>query len=263
MTEEMNSVEAAYFKTLLELFSVVMVLDRGLKIVFASDTLHRHVSGLSDLPSLSTVFQLERPRSVDTYQGILERLDSLFLMTSTDGSFAIRGQFIHGTESERDYLVFCGAPWLHWINTNQRQVKLGLRDFSHQDVQLDQLLYMATESNMVADLERLNTELTQAKEEVERAQAARNAFFAQMSHELRTPLNGVVSALALMRDQSLDGRAEELLALAQKSSGNMLEVINYVLDIAKLESQELDTSEVDFDLPELVESVVDIVRPRA
>ena len=263
MTDEMSSVEAAYFNTLLQLFSIVMVLDRGLKVVFASDTLHRHVPGLSESPPLTEAFKLERPRNISSYEDIVERLNSLFLLTSIEGSFAIRGQFIHGTENRRDYLVFCGAPWLHWMNTNKPEVKLGLRDFSHQDVQLDQLLYMATESNMVADLERLNTELTRAKEQVEKAQTARNAFFAQMSHELRTPLNGVVSALALMQEESIEGRAGELLTLAQKSSGNMLEVINYVLDIAKMESQEIAISHVDFNLPELVESVVDIVRPRA
>ena len=177
--------------------------------------------------------------------------------------FAVRGQFIRGTENNRDYLVFCGAPWLHWINTNLPDVKLGLGDFSAQDVQLDQLLYMATKNNMVADLERLNSELLKAKVEVDKAQTARNAFFAQMSHEMRTPLNGVVSAPTLMQEEGLQGRAADMLALAQKSSRNMLQVINYVLDISKLEAMDVEGDQVEFDLQELVDSVVEITRPRA
>lgn len=263
MTPEMNSVEAAYFKSLLDLFSVVFVLDRDLNVVFSSDTLLRHVPELESQPVIFNVFELSRPRSLKTYDDMVEKVGSLFLLTTLKGHFAVRGQFIRGTENERDYLVFCGAPWLQWINTNLPDVKLGISDFSAQDVQLDQLVYMATESNMVADLERLNSELLKAKVEVDKAQAARNAFFAQMSHEMRTPLNGVVSALTLMQEEGLQGRAADMLALAQKSSRNMLQVINYVLDISKLEAMDVEGDQVEFDLQELVDSVVEITRPRA
>lgn len=263
MNADMSSVEAAYFESLLKLFSVVMVLDRDLNIVFASDTIQRYVKGIEQRPPLTGLFTLIRPRAMSSYDDIVERLDSLFLLTSVDESFAIRGQFVHGTEHGRDYLVFCGAPWLNWMTSNNPELKLGLKDFSHQDSQVDQLVYMETESNMVRDLERLNDELTTAKEEVESAQASRNRFFAQMSHEMRTPLNGVVSALTLMRKERLDGRAQDLLELAHKSSANMLQVINYVLDIAKIESTDIAIQEVDFNLSALVESVIDVVRARA
>jgi two-component system, sensor histidine kinase len=263
VTPEMNSVESAYFKSLLDLFSVVFVIDRNLNAVFSSETLLRYMPELKSEPVISDVFELTRPRSLETYDDIVGRVGSLFLMTALNGHFAIRGQFIRGTENERDYLVFCGAPWLQWINSNLSDVKLGISDFSAQDVQLDQLVYMATERSMVADLERLNSELLKAKVEVDRAQAARNAFFAQMSHEMRTPLNGVVSALTLMQEEGLQGRAADMLALAHTSSRNMLQVINYVLDISKLEAMDVEGDQVEFDLQELVDSVVEITRPRA
>lgn len=263
MKDSMTPTEIAHFESLLSLFSVVMVINREMRVVFASDTLLRHLPQLSGRPSLSEVFELQRPRGIRDYQSALARLDSLYLMTSVDKQFAVRGQMLHGTEDGRDYLVFCGAPWLNWMATKRPDVTLGIRDFSHQDVQLDQLMYMATERNMVADLERLNAELRQAKEAVEHAQAARNALFAQMSHELRTPLNGVVSALALMDREALQGRSAHLLDLARKSTSNMLQVINYVLDITKLESAQVSSEITEFKLRDLVETVIDIVRARA
>ena len=138
MTEARDSVEEAYFQSLLELFSVVMVLDRKLKVVFASETLLRYLPELAESPDFLQKFTLIRPRALRNYDDFVRRLDSLYLLTSANEDFAVRGQFIHGTERNRDYLVFCGAPWLHWLNTNRPEIKLGLKDFSHQDVQLDQ-----------------------------------------------------------------------------------------------------------------------------
>ncbi len=263
MTEDLNEIESTYLQSLLDLFSIVVVVDRKLRIVFSSETLKRYVPAVEEESPLSEVFEVVRPRGLETYEDYARRLNTLYLLKSRDGRFAIRGQFLRGTEQGRDYLLFCGAPWLHWINTHCPEVKLGLNDFSHQDVQLDQLLYMATESNMVADLERLNAELKLAKEELEEAQAARNAFFSQMSHELRTPLNGIISAMTLMGQEQPAGRAGELLELARKSSDHMLHTLNYVLDIAKLEASEPGFGPVDFQLAEVIESVIDIVRPRA
>ena len=188
---------------LLELFSVVMVLDRELRVTFASEPLIRHMPSLDTHPTLCEAFKLLRPGSVESFHDLESNLGSLFLLTSIDETFAVRGQVIKGSGDADDALVFCGSPWLFWMNSNRPEVKLGLKDFSPQDVQIVQLFYMATESRMVQDLERLNTELKEAKKEVDEAQAARSAFFAQMSHEMRTPLKGVVRALSLMREQSV------------------------------------------------------------
>ena len=251
------------FETLLKLFSVIMVFDQDLRIVFASDRLKTHVAGLEAQPRLLDVFRLSRPGSVASFDDAQAHVDSLFLMTGLDQPFAVRGQVVRQQWEGEDCLVFCGAPWLFWMASNHPEVRLGLQDFASQDAQLDQMFYISTEKRMVADLESLNAELKLAKEEVERAQEARNAFFAQMSHEMRTPLNGVVSALALMQHQHLAGRAAELLNLASKSSENLMQVINYVLDISKLESSGTEPQNIEFDLPELIASVADVVRARA
>ncbi len=256
-------VQWAELDDLRSLFSVFMVMDRDLTIVHGSDVLVRHMPVITEQPVLAQVFDLKRPSSVNSFEEATRYLDSLYLLVSCDQSFAIRGQMIIRQIEGQDFLVFCGAPWLSWLINHRPELKLTLKDFSPQDVQFDQLFYMTTEKRMVEDLEQLNEELRGAKEEAEAAQNVKNAFFAQMSHEMRTPLNGVVSALALMQEQNVSGMAGELLDLAKKSSVNLMQVINYVLDISKLESFDAQPESLEFDLPELIASVVDIVRPRA
>jgi len=264
MTPWLPPEEAAEMETLQGLFSIFIILNRDLEIVHGSDVLLRHMPIISEKPQLADIFDLVRPRSISCFDEAARHLDSLFLLVASDQSFAIRGQMLCRVLGGHDHLVFCGAPWLSWMISNQPERKLGLKDFSPQDVQFDQLLYMTTEKHMVEDLERLNEQLQAAKVEAEAAQTVKEAFFAQMSHEMRTPLNGVVAALALMKEQQdIPERTRELLDLASKSSGNLMQVINYVLDISKLESSDSQPENLEFDLSELITSVLDIVRARA
>lgn len=250
-------------ETLSQLFSIVIVLDKDWRIVGASDSLRHFVSRLDDQPYMGDMFNFVRPRSIGSYNEALEYLGALLLLTTSDSDFAIRGQLVQKNLNGDDVLVFCGAPWLAWMSVSRPDIRLRLQDFAPQDVQLDQLFYLSTEARMVADLETLNSDLCLAKEEAEAAQSSKNAFFAKMSHEMRTPLNGVVSALALMTDHGNEGKHKELLELASKSSAHLMEVINYVLDVSKIESEDAVPDMVHFDLRGLVGNVSDIVRARA
>ena len=244
------------------LFSVVICFDESMRIIYASDTVHKYLPGVEDNPAIDEVFQVLRPGKLKTFSDALASLDALCLMTATNGRFAIRGQLVATTYNDHKAMCLCGAPWLFWMSSNCPDVRLSLSDFAAQDVQLDQLFFMTTEKRMVADLENLNTELTDARDELEKAHDAQHRFFAQMSHEMRTPLNGVVSALSLLEANSLEGRQRQLLGLAQSSSRNLMDVINYVLDLSKLEFAG-EEGETVFDLPELIRSTLDILGAKA
>jgi signal transduction histidine kinase/DNA-binding response OmpR family regulator len=245
------------------LFTIVMVIDRNLTVVYASDILVKHLPVVTGQPRLPQVFDFLRPRTITTFDQAKSHSESLFLLVATDKSFSVRGQVISWVYDGQEHLVFCGSPWLSWMETNCPELKFSLKDFSPQDSQLDQLFYMTTEKRMVNDLEQLNAELHLAKDRAEVARMEKTAFFSQMSHEMRTPLNGVVAALALMKEQGLRGKAGELVDLASKSSGNLMQVINYILDISKLEYSEPQPAQLEFELTDLIDSVADIVRARA
>lgn len=253
----------AWHEALDKLFSVSMTLDGDLRIVRSSDILRRHLPVVADSPSLTDVFDIKRPDTITTMEELRKNTQSLFLMIAHDNSFAVRGQFTELGEREGQHIYFLGAPWLSWLHVNRPDLNLGLNDFAPQDAQMDQLFYISTEARMIEDLEQVNLELQSASKQLKVAQQEKNSFFAQMSHEMRTPLNGVVSALTLLRDQGLRGRAATLLDLAQQSSLNLMQVIDYVLDVSKIEASGVALQKEAFALPELIASVIDIVRAKA
>lgn len=255
--------DALSWRELSKLFTAVLCIDDEGRVVYASDLIREYLTDELLGGELFRVFEFQRPRAVRDMSALRDHLGALFLMKARDGSFAARGQFVEATWEGGPVICFCGAPWLFWMTENRPDVKLGMSDFSAQDSQLDQLFLMSAEQRMVADLEKLNADLQQAKRETERAQEAKDAFFAHMSHEMRTPLNGVVSALALLADEPLDESAERLLSLAQRSSRNLLQVINYILDVSKIESAGGRLDEDPINLPRLMQAVTDIVRARA
>lgn len=244
-----------------ELFSVVMCINKSFEITYASDTLRKYVPATEHKTRLDTIFDISRPVSVGNYEDALKHLDSLYLMTSVDRGFAIRGQLTQIEFQGEESLCLFGAPWLFWINSNCPDIRLKLDDFSPQDVQLDQLFFMSGEKRMLADLEQLNEELKEARQSVEEAKASESLLFAQMSHEMRTPLNGVVSALTLLQGKDLPEDSSRLVELARFASTNLMQVSNYVLDIAKLEGNSTDVTA--FTLKDIAQSAIDIVQPRA
>ena len=109
-------------------------------------------------------------------------------------------------------------------------------------------------------------ELAAAKDRAEAADRLKSAFLATMSHELRTPLNSIIGFTGIIL-QGLAGPLSEeqtkQLGMVQGSSRHLLSLINDILDLSKIEADQLEVTSAPFDLPQAIQKVVEAVSPLA
>lgn len=112
-------------------------------------------------------------------------------------------------------------------------------------------------------LER-TSELTIAKEQAESANLAKSKFLANMSHELRTPLNAVMGYTQILkRQENITDLQKQQLEIMRGSGEHLLTLINDILDVGKIEAQRVEIENSSFDLPALLNQVLNITRVNA
>jgi len=100
------------------------------------------------------------------------------------------------------------------------------------------------------------------KRESQKDIAAKNIFFANMSHEIRTPINGIMGFTELLKNSDLAPQEKEYVDIIDKSTDNLLEIINNILDLSKLESKKIALDTILFSPLEEFENCIDIYMPR-
>lgn len=112
-------------------------------------------------------------------------------------------------------------------------------------------------------LERIIEQTLNDKQYALEASEAKSMFLANMSHEIRTPLNGIVGFTELLKDTELHDEQREFIDIIEKSSENLLEIINNILDLSKIESNKLEIEEIVFNPMDEFESAVEVYGVRA
>ena len=149
----------------------------------------------------------------------------------------------------------------------RRTYTLIARDVSERHRAEEALRQQAiTLEQSAADLKALNEELSRRQEDLERAMTARSRFYASMSHELRTPINAILGYSTLLLENiygPLNEKQVEGITRTHKAAKHLLELVNDVLDLSKIEAGKIELRPQPVVFPALVEDLFVTVRPLA
>jgi len=124
-----------------------------------------------------------------------------------------------------------------------------------------------TNQQLEAEILRRNNierELIAAREQAEQASEAKTYFLAHMSHELRTPLNGIIGYAQLLSHGTRDAaEAAEFVVNINRCADHLLELINRILDLSKIEQGRMERIDAPFAMVRLLDDVITVVRQRA
>ena len=114
----------------------------------------------------------------------------------------------------------------------------------------------------ITEQKKTEKELIKAKEKAEESERLKSAFLANMSHEIRTPMNGILGFTELLKNLDLSGeQQQQYISIIEKSGTRLLNIINNIICISKIESEQITTTLNNANINELMEFIHNFFKP--
>ncbi|WP_374279132.1 PAS domain S-box protein [Azonexus sp.] len=197
------------------------------------------------------VYPDDRERAWDSISAVLEGRASMhrleYRMLRKDGSliWILDQASVMQRDAEGKPLRMCGT------HTDISEIKATQEELAQHRRHLEQLVSERTH------------ELKLAKEAAEAANIAKSAFLANMSHEIRTPLNAITGMAHLLRRSGLTPQQTDRLDKIEAAGNHLLEIINAVLDLSKIEAGKFTLEAVPVHVGALLDNIVAMLNPGA
>ncbi|HWO10850.1 MAG TPA: ATP-binding protein, partial [Polyangiaceae bacterium] len=241
--------------------------------------LHERVKELHLLHATSRLLQRDRPFDAALLRELVTQMPPAWLYPECCEARIAYRELVVATAGFRDapwrlsrpFVTSDGAGVVEVVYLEQRPAAQEGPFLAEERALLDSLAEMLVRylelRKQKEELERQvrvrTAELVLAKDEAETASRAKSRFLATMSHEIRTPMNAVLGfGQLLSRDVGLTPRAQGWLEKLLRNGYHLLELINNVLEMSKIEAGRVELSAAGFDLQRLLADVEDMLRER-
>ncbi|WP_428659352.1 PAS domain S-box protein [Runella sp.] len=259
-----------------------MWLEFSLNPIQPKEGIIEEVSGVARDITPRKLAELSMQQSEEKFRGIFVNLQDIYVRTDRSGKITMispsvlkrTGYTVEQAMGTNITDYFVDQHRIHAALVRLRRDKslrnfeaeLRIKDGTIRQFMFNMLLLrdeegepiVAALARDITELKRNQEELVKAKEEAERSLKVKERFLANMSHEIRTPMNGIIGMIDLLNETPLNPEQKDYILTMRRSSGTLLNILNDILDLSKIEAGKMALNEAPVALEEIFEKLTSL-----